>query len=189
MIDDRDVQRLQRLLWPKGDATPGSLWAVLDGARDRRIHHELLFSRLDHSCLYSGPLTTELKLAAPYLVELSPRYAFTQKLLAHGFGRSWGIFVRIDDWTRLRHHLRKLLTVRDESGRKLLFRWYDPRVLRNFLPTCTPAELAEVFGPIGSFIVEDAGPAPVLQHYRFDGKRLRIETLDVDQPEEEATAC
>jgi hypothetical protein len=38
----------------------------------------------------------------------------------------------------------------------MLFRYYDPRVLRSYLPTCTPEELAQVFGPIHSFVMESA---------------------------------
>lgn len=189
MIGGLPRQSLQRLLWPQEEATPGSLWAVLDCARDWRLYHALLFSRLDHQCLYSGRLSPEMKLVAPYMVELSPRYAFTRTVLEHGFGQSWGIFVRIDDWTGLRHHLRKLLTVRDAAGRKLLFRWYDPRVLRSYLPTCTPAELGQVFGPIDSFYAEAAGPEPAVHRYRFDGARLRTQTVGVETSNEEASRC
>lgn len=189
MIGVAGRERIERLLWPMGEGTPGSLWAVLDGARDRRIYQELMSSRLDHSCLYSGHLPTEMRPIAPYLVELSPRYAFTRTLLEQGFGRSWGIFVRIDDWTGLRHHLRKLLTVRDEAGRKLLFRWYDPRVLRNYLPTCTPAELGQVFGPVGSFFAEAAGPELALHSYCFDGARLQTRAERIGAPAEETTPC
>ncbi len=46
----------------------------------------------------------------------------------------------------LRRHLRTLLRVKDESGRYLLFRYYDPRIMRNYLPTCRTGELKTVFG-------------------------------------------
>jgi hypothetical protein len=32
----------------------------------------------------------------------------------------------------------------------LLFRYYDPRVLRVYLPSCRPSELETVFGPVVS---------------------------------------
>jgi hypothetical protein len=47
-----------------------------------------------------------------------------------------------------------LLTVKDEDDRLLYFRFYDPRVLRVFIPTCTPEESADLFGPISRFVVE-----------------------------------
>jgi hypothetical protein len=52
---------------------------------------------------------------------------------------------------RLRHHLRTLLVVKSWSGERMLFRYYDPRVLRAYLPTCTSDELRTVFGPVPQY--------------------------------------
>ena len=60
----------------------------------------------------------------------------------------------------LRSHLRRFLIVLDEdTGKKLYFRFYDPRVLRAFLPTCSKIQVADMFGEIGMFLLEgeDAG--------------------------------
>jgi len=46
------------------------------------------------------------------------------------------------------------LVVKDERGNRLVFRYYDPRVLRVYLPTCSPSELRTVFGPIECFWAE-----------------------------------
>lgn len=172
MISDAQVRQIELALWPQGDATPGSLWAVLDCARHRRIYRELMVSRLDHQCLYSGDIPTELRVVAPHMVELSPRYQFTKTLLQQGWGRSWGVFLRLNDGTQLRHHLRKLLTVRTEDGRKLLFRFFDPRVLRAYLPTCTAAELRQVFGPVRMYFVEGASPLEHLHAFELESDRL-----------------
>jgi len=40
---------------------------------------------------------------------------------------------------QLRKHLRGFLRVRDEAGRRLIFRYYDPRVLRVYLPLAGPS--------------------------------------------------
>ena len=88
-----------------------------------------------------------------------------------GWGQSWGVFVRIKDPSNLRSHLRGFLRVKDESGRFLLFRYYDPRVLRVYLPTCLPHELRTVFGPISSYLVEDEDGKGVIE-FQFDGNRL-----------------
>lgn len=63
----------------------------------------------------------------------------------------------------LRKHFRKFLEVKRESGAKLVFRYYDPRVLRVYLPTCTPEERALVFGPVAEFLVEGHDPATLLR--------------------------
>ena len=51
-------------------------------------------------------------------------------------------------------HFRKFLIVKTEDGKELYFRFYDPRVLKIFLPTCEKDQMIEFFGPIERFIVE-----------------------------------
>jgi hypothetical protein len=67
---------------------------------------------------------------------------------------------------KLRRHLRRLLLVKDTGGRRLVFRYYDPRVLRKYLPTCFPAELEEMFGPIERFWMEAEEPSTMLSFSR-----------------------
>ena len=163
--------RVLRALWPPG-APPGtSVWAILDAARDTRIYSALRLSRLDYMPLYSGKLPDALQQAAPYLVELAPSYTFTRPLIDMGWGNAWGVFLRIKDAHNLRHHLRGFLRVKDKSGRMLIFRYYDPRVLRVYLPTCNALELKTVFGPIDSYIVEGDHDESMIE-FEFDGHRL-----------------
>jgi hypothetical protein len=150
----------------------------LDCARDERIYYALRNSRLDYLCLYSGPLPRELEVTAPYLVEVAPTSTFTPTLIEMGWGNSWGVFLRIKDSLNLRHHLRGFLRVRDESGRILIFRYYDPRVLRAYLPTCRPDELRTVFGPIASYLVEGEDDTRLIE-FEFDGKRLLERQIDL----------
>jgi len=170
-MDAALLERIIETIWPS-DQPPGpSVWAILDAARDERVYSALQSSRLEYVSLYAGKLPDALLRAAPYLVELAPSYSFTRPLLKMGWGNSWGVFMRVKDARNLRHHLRGFLRVQDESGRSLVFRYYDPRVLRVYLPTCEKSELATVFGPIGSFLVEgDRGES--LIEFGFDGQRL-----------------
>src|SRR5688572_28730930 len=168
MISAALRDRVVEALWPGGTTTPGtSVWAVLDAARDERIYIALMFSRLEYLCLYSGDLPEVLKRAAPSLVELSPTYTFTAPLNERSWGSGWGIVLRTSDATNLRHHLRSFLRVQDEQGRKLIFRYYDPRVLRVYLPTCNKHELETVYGPVDSYLMEDEHGENLIE-YRFD---------------------
>lgn len=157
-------QRILDTLWPPGQAQHASVWAVLDCARDPAIYRLLLESRLEFLCLYSGRLPRELEMVAPHIVELLPGHRFAERLLDEGWGRSWGIFARIDDPTALRPHLRKFLKVKDEQGRRMLFRFYDPRVLNAFVPSCTAEELGAFFGPVSAFVAEDETGGVVASH-------------------------
>ena len=76
--------------------------------------------------------------------------------------------------------MKGFLRVRDEQGRFMLFRYYDPRVLRQYLPTCRYDELKTVFGPIRQFIVEGEQPSQLLE-FSLSGLQLnqRRHTLSV----------
>jgi hypothetical protein len=164
-----DKDTILKALWPspaQPDQQALSVWGVLDCARDPRIYRALLESRLEFRCLYSGKLDRLLEMNAPHLVELIPTSRLIHTWIDEGWGQSWGIFIRIADSSNLRYHLRKFLKVRDERGRSLLFRYYDPRVLRSYLRTCTPDELAQVFGPISHWLLEDAGGESLIEFGR-----------------------
>ncbi|HZT33316.1 MAG TPA: DUF4123 domain-containing protein [Bryobacteraceae bacterium] len=166
------LANLEKLLWPAG-ARRG-LWMIVDGARDRQIFGMLLNSYLEYSCLYSGTIPVALEPAAPYLVQLEYEDRYTRQLLERGWGKSWGIVLKCDTSVeRLRRHLRTFLVVQDPRGKQLLFRYYDPRVWRVYLPTCNDSELRTVFGPIEAFYVEDEDPAELWEFRREDGRLAR----------------
>ena len=165
--------KLLEAFWPADLPTRVNVWAVLDGARDRRIFSAVDRTSQDKCCLYAGDLPWQLEMAAPYLVQLERDDWFTHYLLEHGWGNSWGIFFRSETSLKnLRHHLRGFLRVRDEANHRLLFRYYDPRVLRVYLPTCRRAELETMFGPIDRFLMEGEDPDSLIED-TFDGKHLQ----------------
>lgn len=131
------------------------VFTVLDAAREDRLPAFLQAYSVDHSSLYEGNGGDQLKDVAPYVALLPKTSQLLPLLMKEGWGKSWGIYFNSDaDLAKVRDHLRRLLTVRDEDDRLLYFRFYDPRVLRVFVPTCTPEESAELFGPISRFVVE-----------------------------------
>lgn len=91
----------------------------------------------------------------PYLVQLPKDSALLPILVAEGWGQSWGVFLTSPaTFAEVRKHFRHFLLVRHPDGDSILFRFFDPRVLRPFLPVCTPEEIVQFFGPIASFICE-----------------------------------
>ena len=153
-------------LWPASKQGKFEVWGILDCARDPRIYPALRQSRLQYRCLYSGTLPRALEAVAPHIVELFPQSKLLGQWLEEGWGEAWGVFVKIADWSNLRYHLRKFLKVQDEDERKLLFRYYDPRVLRVYLPTCTTQERNQMFGPIESFLMEDLDGREIVEFRR-----------------------
>ena len=62
------------------------------------------------------------------LVRLEPDDRVTRQLLEEEWGNSWGVLFKCDSSPqKLRRHLREFLLVRDLGGRRLVFRYYDPR--------------------------------------------------------------
>jgi pSer/pThr/pTyr-binding forkhead associated (FHA) protein len=173
---------LHRRVWQELRQVPQPLHAVLDAARNPLIYARLLECPEPHQSLYEGAKGETLALVAPYLVALPPDSPFLVRLIEEGWGKSWGIYLTCDrPFAEVRKHLRRFLVVRTEEGRELLFRYYDPRVLRPYLPTCTPDELARVFGPIGSFLVESADRGGLLRFER-EGPRLRVQEVRPEGP-------
>jgi hypothetical protein len=151
--------RLRAALWPEGVGPSHRVYAILDGARDPAIEEAVKSSGAEHCCLYAGPLHPELAAVAPYLVSLPSDAHWTRARMRTFFERtralSSGVFVTAqEELEAMRRHFRRFLRVRTEDGKTLLFRFYDPRVLRVYLPTCTDGELATVFGPIDEYFYE-----------------------------------
>jgi hypothetical protein len=166
---------IKKQFWPRSAGR--ETWMIVDGARDRGIYGALLDSYLNYSCLYHGEISPELELAAPYLVQLEYDDSYSIKLIERAWGNSWGVFLKCDSsMDTLRRHLRTLLTVRDQKGGMLLFRYYDPRVLRVYLPTCWEDELKTVYGPIERFWMEDESPETMLE-FRPERGQLRRKAI------------
>lgn len=134
------------------------VYAMLDGARERRIRGWVLDTRAAAWCLWRGELPGAVADAAPWLLRLERDQEYTQRFFQVGWGNAWGILLASDAPSReLRRHLRRFLRVRTEQGKILLFRYYDPRVLRIYLPTLTAQDAARFFGPVLAFAAEEDG--------------------------------
>ncbi len=142
----------------------GAWFAVLDAARSPRVLPSLVASGARHQSLYEGWKAQELAEVAPYLTALPSSSPLWDVLLGDARGDAWGVFARADvSFEDLRRHMRRFLRVQAEDGRRMLFRWYDPRVLRAYLPTCTPAERETFHGPVRAFVVEGETPSSALR--------------------------
>jgi len=134
---------------------PAPLFALLDGARDMAIYLRLMECKEQYQTLYEGPQGEALAPNGPYLVSLPKDSPFLEMLVRDGWGKSWGVFLTSPaPFAELRRHLRKFLEAKLPSGKVVLFRFYDPRVLRVFLPTCTDEDYVKFLGPTANFVSE-----------------------------------
>ena len=131
------------------------LYAIMDGARNGHIPFIMLDSGEECQSLYEGEQGQQLGRVAPYLTRVPPRSKLLEVLISLGWGESWGVFLTCHQpLAEVRKHFRHFLMVEMEGGKQGYFRFYDPRVLRTYLPTCTAAETKEFYGPVQAFFME-----------------------------------
>lgn len=99
-------------------------------------------------CLQRGALTPEAAAHAAYLVELKAVSAFTDWLLdvATPTYPGWGVLsVSTRPLLPVREHCRALAEVITPDGDRRRWRWWDPDVVREVLPTMLASQLDEFF--------------------------------------------
>ena len=160
-----------------------NLYAVLDGASVPELPQLLWEHEPENICLYRGELEPDMAATAPYLVKLEYDHPFTKLVCEQGWGKHWGIFVITPAEIHLRdlrNHFRRFLMVYDPDGKLIYFRYYDPRVLRVYLPTCNAEDTNIVFGPISCYVLEGEEPS-VLLRLSSDGGKVRAEKVPLTQ--------
>ena len=157
-------------------------YAILDGAQAPDLRQNLHASGLEFICLYRGEIPDDLAQVAPYLVALKREHNFTAWILERGWGHSWGIFARAEAaiaMPEIRKHFRKFLLVEFPDRKPRYFRYYDPRVLNNYLPTCNQDEVRTLLGPLNDYIAESLEPG-VATRYSAARGLLCIENLRLE---------
>lgn len=161
------------------------LFAFVDGARESAGLYEAKQAGVASCSLFEGRMGERIDPVAPHLFDFPVRSAFRRWWFAQ-WGNSIGILVEANvDMDALRGHFRRLTIVRDDKRKKYFFRFYDPRVLRVFLPACTPEELDQFFGPILAFHCESDGGKELLTFTRA-GRELKTQRRPVGGSGEKA---
>jgi hypothetical protein len=157
------------------------LFALIDAARDERIHPRLLSlaGETPIQSLYQGETAEDLAEVSPYIAEVPIPSRISDWLIRDGWGDAWcSYLITAMDLRQTRRHLRRFNMVYTEDGRSLVFRFYDPRALHLFLRTSPPDALTRFFGDIAVFLAEQPGGETVTE-YRMSGESLVQETLVV----------
>ncbi len=140
------------------------LYCVLDAAFVPDLPARADEAGIPSYSLLKGELSPELAFFAPRLIFLPPVNAFTEWFLASSFHGCRGVLARSScSWAEACRHFRSLTRAYDESGNSFTFRFYDPRVLRRYLPTCTAEELQLFFGNVDAFFAESEDGAGLLR--------------------------
>lgn len=140
-----------------GVARKGTLWAVLDACDSPDVPEKVEeLGSTKAVSLYRGKGESEFWAIAPYLASVDEELLTWIKETL--WAEPWGFFAEgPSDLEKLRGHFRKFLTVEDPHGKKMYFRFYDPRVLRTFLRSADEEGLREFFGPVERMLVGPEG--------------------------------
>ncbi|MGH9351347.1 MAG: DUF4123 domain-containing protein, partial [Terriglobia bacterium] len=153
------------------------LFALLDAAREPSVLKVLIEAREECQSLFEGPQGDQLAHFAPYLVRLAPDSQMLGTLAHLAWGKNWGVYLTCDgSFAEVRKHLQYFLRVTLDGHREAFFRYYDPRVLRLFLPTCLPEEIDQFFGPIRYYLMEDENGGALLR-FSNSGRGAGLRTL------------
>jgi len=146
-IFDTDLSALKSLL----HSADSHLYAVLDSADEPKVVERVEESVDRGTNLYVGSAQRDYWAISPYLLLMQPDDL--DWILTDLQEDAWGIVAETNaDLNVMKRHFRKFLTVKEgESGRFLLFRFYDPRVLPIFLESCSIQQAHAFFGPVESF--------------------------------------
>ena len=143
-------------------------------------------------CLFKGMAREQYAEVAPYLVQVdAPMLAWIGEALK---GEPWGVFAAASSQTSLadlERHFRRFLMVKSPGGKAWSFRFYDPRVLRTYLPTCEKEELRIVYGPLEAYGLPGDDGAVVLARPKIPLPSAPISTplgwtLPLRQPQVDA---
>lgn len=158
-------------------SSPPFNFLLLDAASAGQRQDEALVLGAQYESFYKGD-KEENRRASPYLFELRAGTPLAAWYFQHGWGQSWGVPVFASaPFEEVYRHFRKFLMVKTEDGEKLYFRFYDPRVLRTFLPTCDAAQVKEFFGPVKLFICEDVNEESLIVFSHFQGE-LKVDRFE-----------
>ena len=175
---NQKMKKLEEHLFRNGVYT----YAVLDGAAVPDLPRKLFEMKQPNVCLYRGELSPDIVYVAPYLVQMFPGQEFTTWLLQNFRRKNWGIFAQSSkSMVTMRTHFRSFLTVYDETGKPLLFRFYDPRVLSIYLPTCNGGELTTFFGSVTCYFAENEN-ADRFDRFEFANGELLTTPLEIFPP-------
>ena len=156
-------------------------YIILDGARIRDELEVAKSFHNDFSCLYERPKGNLLLSVAPYLFDCGSNNRLNDWVIENGWGEAWGLIIETkDSLAKLCRHLRKFIQVEAENGEEFYFRFYDPRVLKIFLPTCDRNQILEFFGPVKYFIAEGNTKEEAVRFSQENGLLKQL-TVSVDE--------
>lgn len=157
-LTKEQTQYIKSILFFSGEATGGDkkpIFALADGSKDDDIYGHLLFPGAEHLALIDDEVFGYQVSAPPFLIELSEEEedfwdSFTDYLITEQLNNQTCIFLQSQfDLDTLHKQLQSY--VYPFGGMKKIFRFYDPVVLAEWLPSLNSEEVESLFSLVQAF--------------------------------------
>ena len=157
---------------------PGAaVYGLIDAAQDPEILALIQEGNCPFESLYQGESALVMASVAPYLIQLAPNTTLLETLIVRGWGKNWGIYIRSRmSLPDLRRHLRRFTMVELPDGESAYFRFYDPRVFRVYIPTCSVEECRTILEGIEAILAEGPDGTSAIRYRLEHARSLVIET-------------
>jgi len=150
-IEQRDMTAgglFSKELLARVEMQPGHFFVILDPVDEPRLIDKIQeLGPAQAISLWRDNAARDFWAISPFLAVLDGD--LLQWLSQELSDQPWGIACEANsDLAELRMHFRRFLLVESPAGQALYFRFYDPRVLPNYLSTTTLDEKMSFFGPV-----------------------------------------
>ncbi|MFN7936164.1 MAG: DUF4123 domain-containing protein [Bryobacteraceae bacterium] len=142
------------------------LYAMLNAGIEQHVPHFLMGSGEPFQFLSEGLAIDQMQPPLVYLAQFTPSSTLLPRLIKEGWGKPWiTFFTSLHPVPELTTHLRNLMVVSTPDGRPFYNRFYDPRLLQLLLPSYTPQEVTQLFGPLLALMIADPADASRLLEF------------------------
>lgn len=123
------------------------LYAIVDAAQNELIYTKIKCEADIYLSLYGNDVAESLKAVGPILFQLRKDNDLSSWLIDNGRDHNWFILFASTGTTMvdLRRHFKRFAMVQSPNGNSMYFRYYDPRVLRSYIPSCSEEERAFIY--------------------------------------------
>ena len=186
---DGEVQKMAAFLIARAEEAGGGLYALADAARSPEVLSGVFRFGQQENSLFKGLPEEPMADAAPYLLDFQDEPESLNWLISEGEGKSWAVLLVSSAPPKdVIEHFKQFISVKDENDTEMYFRFYDPRVLRLYLPLLSKQE-AEVFhGPVSAFMIETPDGSGIAE-YKPDEEGCQVSVMSSDLCFAEPNLC
>ena len=154
--DESPSVSVSEFLLERAEKEECNLYGIIDSARNEDVFRHLITGNVQYRSLFQGTMDEQSYGVSGFLVECQKESLLFQWMTKEAWGDSCCIFFTSKlSFDELFSHFQKFNRVYLEDDEVVLFRYYDPRVLRVYLPTCNRNEIEVFFGEVIGYYAEN----------------------------------